>query len=444
MTSPALSERDMVVLRHYAAKGNRELYWNYLAQLPGNDGYGRLALGVVRNDNMPGATANLYAQNYAWRHHRIALSEREWDRFGVDLMQRDLVLRQIHLAKQEPALALNLPAANVRDAHKAAFQNIKVDADAWTPNKLLTAARRAGEAEAARQIAAHRERGEPVPDEAAYTARIVDQRMEKVWSSMLDNDALGLYRGADTLASLAAAQDMPVVDRLVYARDMAEAYAGAMHDRPHLDPHLIGKGDRHYTRDEDGRWLEQRVPPPLALDFIDRVHAVEDGPLRRELEDTHRLRHEREAARDAMHPDDPGKHIASPHPLADARPLLTLPQAGDDPIYAAIRLQMPIEVTDDKVAEAALAARQAGIHRESDLPPVDLNTRDMIVFGSTLWRPGFAVDATTPAPPREASLAQAATLDEQAVEREQERQMELAMTARQAPSHRMRGPVLDF
>ena len=133
MTSPALSERDMVVLRHYAAKGNRELYWNYLAQLPGNDGYGRLALGVVRNDNMPGATANLYAQNYAWRHHRIALSEREWDRFGVDLMQRDLVLRQIHLAKQEPALALNLPVKDVQDVHAAAFQNIKVDADAWTP-----------------------------------------------------------------------------------------------------------------------------------------------------------------------------------------------------------------------------------------------------------------------------------------------------------------------
>lgn len=61
MTRPVLSAEGMNVLSHYAATGNRELYWNYLAQLPGNDGYGRLALGVVRHDNMPGATADLYA-----------------------------------------------------------------------------------------------------------------------------------------------------------------------------------------------------------------------------------------------------------------------------------------------------------------------------------------------------------------------------------------------
>jgi len=47
MNAPALSERDMVVLRHYAAEGNRELYWSYLAQLPGNDGYGRPRAGRV-------------------------------------------------------------------------------------------------------------------------------------------------------------------------------------------------------------------------------------------------------------------------------------------------------------------------------------------------------------------------------------------------------------
>ena len=45
-----LTEKDVKVLLHYADTGNRELYWNYLAQLPGADGYGLLALGVVRND----------------------------------------------------------------------------------------------------------------------------------------------------------------------------------------------------------------------------------------------------------------------------------------------------------------------------------------------------------------------------------------------------------
>ncbi|RYH24979.1 MAG: hemolysin, partial [Alcaligenaceae bacterium] len=57
-----LDERDIDVLGTYAKDGNRTLYWNYLARHPGNDGYGLLALGVVRNDNMPGAVANAYAQ----------------------------------------------------------------------------------------------------------------------------------------------------------------------------------------------------------------------------------------------------------------------------------------------------------------------------------------------------------------------------------------------
>lgn len=49
-----LNNKDVEILSFYAENGNRELYWNYLAQKPGNDGYGLLALGVVRNDNVPG------------------------------------------------------------------------------------------------------------------------------------------------------------------------------------------------------------------------------------------------------------------------------------------------------------------------------------------------------------------------------------------------------
>ncbi len=49
-----LTQKDIRILTAYADSGNRELYWNYLSQLPGADGYGTLALGVVRNDSLPG------------------------------------------------------------------------------------------------------------------------------------------------------------------------------------------------------------------------------------------------------------------------------------------------------------------------------------------------------------------------------------------------------
>ncbi len=37
-----LTEHDLRILGSYARDGNRELYWNYLSQLPGADGYGTL------------------------------------------------------------------------------------------------------------------------------------------------------------------------------------------------------------------------------------------------------------------------------------------------------------------------------------------------------------------------------------------------------------------
>ena len=98
----------MDILRYYANEGNRELYWNYLAQKPGNDGYGLLALGVVRNDNMPGALANQYAQNQAQSVNGVRLSERQWDRFGQDLMQRDFTERQKTLRGRKACPSLEL------------------------------------------------------------------------------------------------------------------------------------------------------------------------------------------------------------------------------------------------------------------------------------------------------------------------------------------------
>ncbi len=37
-----LTKENLDILEFYKNAHNRELYWNYLAQTPGNDGYGLL------------------------------------------------------------------------------------------------------------------------------------------------------------------------------------------------------------------------------------------------------------------------------------------------------------------------------------------------------------------------------------------------------------------
>lgn len=96
-----LTQKDIRILSHYAEEGNRELYWNYISQLPGADGYATLALGVVRNDTTPGQVANSYAQFFARSQHdggsrfpNANLSERQWEEFGQTLLKADLALRR--------------------------------------------------------------------------------------------------------------------------------------------------------------------------------------------------------------------------------------------------------------------------------------------------------------------------------------------------------------
>ncbi|SEM52683.1 hypothetical protein SAMN02800694_1397 [Luteibacter sp. UNCMF331Sha3.1] len=437
---PGLTAKDMYVLRHYADHGNRELYWNYLAQQPGNDGYGQLALGVVRNDNMPGATANVYAQNYARDYHQKTFTEREWDNFGIDLIQRDLAFRQKHLEKDESEKALNLPADEVQKAHEGAFNNLGIDADAWTPNRLMNAARQKGEAEATHRIAIIESYGGRIPDPEAFTKHVIDEHLEAVWSNMLDNGCEGIPRAVSTTRTTIGADAMSWGGTASYLWDMGQAYRGAASELPNTNPHDIGRANRHFVRShEHGDWVETHPTPALGME--PRVTIPIDEPTRRWLEDTHQLRHEREAAHDAFHPDDPGKHIPSPHPLASTGPRSTLPVAGDDPIYAAIRHQLPIEVTDDKAAEAALMARRAGIHDADHLPLVDLDANDMIVCGTWQGRPVFMLDAASPAPPREESLEQAAQLDQQAqmqqdMQMQQQMQMDMQAVAQ--------GPLLSL
>ncbi|WP_065309980.1 hypothetical protein [Janthinobacterium psychrotolerans] len=87
-------ERDMEILRYYAAQGNRQACWHYLAA--NGDRYARLASGVVRNDTISGFIANGYAKMRAGEL-KVAMTERDWDKFGRDLMRADFTYREKYL-----------------------------------------------------------------------------------------------------------------------------------------------------------------------------------------------------------------------------------------------------------------------------------------------------------------------------------------------------------
>lgn len=213
-----LNNRDIRILESYARAGNRELYWNYLSQLPGADGYGTLALGVVRNDSTPGAVANAYAQDYARTQHdrgsqypNVQLSERGWETFGRTLLEQDLLLRKARMDENRPDLALNLPGKDVMQAHDLAFMEHKLSPNCWTPRVLLQATLK--------------ESGE--------------QKMEQVWSTMLDNNLRGTVRAAKTTYD--AVSQMGWMDGGAYVTKLtAIEIVQLMEGRASTDPNVIG------------------------------------------------------------------------------------------------------------------------------------------------------------------------------------------------------------
>lgn len=207
-----LNSQDIRILRHYAENGNRELYWNYLAQKPDDDNYALLALGVVRNDNAPGQVANSYAQNYAREHNGVNLSERQWERFGADLVRADLAARERQMSANRPDLALNLPVRDVQNAHDVTFRRYGIDENAWTPRLLLDASRRHG--------------GEP--------------EAERLWTNMMDNGYLGIGRGLGTMRDAAHRYNDGPFNATSYLGDIGVARAEAAVSRTNTDPNVIG------------------------------------------------------------------------------------------------------------------------------------------------------------------------------------------------------------
>lgn len=286
-----LTRKDIAVLAFYADKHNRELYWNYLAHTPGNDGYGLLALGVVRNDNAPGATANAFADRQA-RSDGVRMSERAWNGFGVELMQRDLAMRQAHLEKHRPDLALNLPVRDVENVHDITFRDRQIDPNAWTPRELLDAARRHGG----------------------------DAGAEKVWSMMLDNSRLGLDRAGLTLRDVARYDDGQL-DAASYTGRMTAARGLAHYALSSTDPDRIGAENYAHIYDKKAHGWYTHV----SVGDQDSLQPVRDPGQIRQLEDTRELRLERQQLRQQFHPDDPYRQqpiMASPQTLADTDPAL--------------------------------------------------------------------------------------------------------------------------
>jgi len=278
-----LTQNDIRILTSYADAGNRELYWNYLSQLPGADGYGTLALGVVRNDSLPGRVANSYAQDHARSQHdngsrfpNADLSERQWEAFGQTLLKRDLELRNYWMGHNQPDKALNLPGKDVMRAHDRAFERHNLDPNCWTPRVLLQAALK-----------------ESGPE-----------KVEQIWTNMLDNNYLGATRvgrtGYDAIAQMGVVEGGQYLARLG-ANEATQLLEG----RSATNPNVIG-GNSYYAMyfESERKWTN------VSTGGGHVSMREETNPSRiAELNDARAVRLERQQKATQFHEDDPYRTI---------------------------------------------------------------------------------------------------------------------------------------
>lgn len=278
-----LTQNDIRILTSYADAGNRELYWNYLSQLPGADGYGTLALGVVRNDSLPGRVANSYAQDYARNQHdngsrfpNAELSERQWEAFGQTLLKRDLELRNYWMGQNQPDKALNLPGKDVMRAHDRAFERHDLDPNCWTPRVLLQAA----------------------------LAESGPQKMEQIWTNMLDNDYLGATRVGKT--GYDAIAQMGVVEGGQYLAKLGATEATQLLEgRSATNPNVIG-GNSYYAMYFEGerKWVNVST----GGGHVSMREETNPGRVA-ELNNARDVRLERQQKATQFHEDDPYRTI---------------------------------------------------------------------------------------------------------------------------------------
>lgn len=353
-----LKEQDLKILSSYADAGNRELYWNYLSQLDGADGYGTLALGVVRNDSLPGQVANSYAQNYARTQHdngshfaNANLSERQWEAFGQTLLKKDLEARQYWMSEHRPDLAQNLPGADVMRAHDQAFLDHELDPNCWTPRVLLQAAL---------------EKSGP-------------QKLEQIWTNMLDNEYGGAARirntGYETFAQMGLAAGSQYLAKLgtTEAIQMLEG-------RSAVDPNVIGSNSFYAMYfEKEQKWMNVSA----GGGHLSMREETNPGRIA-ELDDARAVRLERQQKATQFHEDDPHRSITRspltasvdglpdrmepPTKLADIGPehrdyaLLQQVRAGVNAIDAQAG-RTPDENSERLIASVMTLARQNNLDR---------------------------------------------------------------------------------
>ena len=261
--------RDMEILRYYAAQGNREAYWNYLAA--NGDPYARLALGVVRNDTLSGAIANGYAKMRAGEL-KVVMSERDWDRFGVELMQADLNAREANLSK---SVALGkivpLPVKEIANYHTDVFEMFGLDAAAWTAHLPLSPFLEAGDYAGAERV------WQIMLDERFYVSAL----------GVSQTEVLALLRGIDSASHATWLGKIGVLTS-AYASDPFQSYA---------DADKIGN-----WRYENGVWSRMHFEYPAAMEGSMGV-ATAPEYLRKQLDLDRLFRLERQRPL-AKHPLD--------------------------------------------------------------------------------------------------------------------------------------------
>ncbi|HGG65001.1 MAG TPA: calcium-binding protein [Rhodobacteraceae bacterium] len=124
----ALSSEQLNILREHVDAGDRIAYYTDLAKF--GYAYGNLALGVVLNNTVSGASANAFFVLQADKEGR-PVPYNTLAQISLELMKADFDAR---LAKGGADLDVN----NIQEYHRDVFQRVAgVSAEAWTPNFYL-------------------------------------------------------------------------------------------------------------------------------------------------------------------------------------------------------------------------------------------------------------------------------------------------------------------
>ena len=127
---PQLTATNIAVLNNYAAAGQRERYWSYLAAL--GDKYAARALEVVRNDGVFGQLANNHAAAAVPVNRQGEFTEQRWNQFGIELMRDDFAARNFLFTRDVGDLGLTLPLETIRRYHLEEFERAGLPGSAWT------------------------------------------------------------------------------------------------------------------------------------------------------------------------------------------------------------------------------------------------------------------------------------------------------------------------